>query len=356
MNIHRDPLNGRNFEYYSEDPLASGLTAAATTAGVQSSPGVGVTLKHYMGNNQETQRSGGNSVMSERAAREIYLRGFEIAVKAAQPMAVMTSYNRVQGTYASANYDLNTDLLRGEWGFRGLVMTDWGGNHNATATMYSGNDLIMPGNNPAEVITAAKKVAPTVDVAGLPVYSVSTSFSGALRYAWQLGGFGLSATGTQTVSTTVDATSDLAHPQSGRITTDAAGRQVLTPIPPYASVADAYAATQALLAPESTALTAAQKAAITITGVQRDAGGAVTSYTVVLTGDYPASYDMRLGDLQRSATRVLRIAMQSAPFAELAAQQGVPGIRVGPYSGQFRDLATPVTVTRERIRRPHDRP
>ena len=137
---------------------------------MQSNPGVGVTLKHYDANNQETQRSGGNSVMSERTAREIYLKGFEIAVKAAQPMAIMTSYNRVNGTYSSANYDMNTDLLRGEWGFKGLVMTDWGGSHGAVATMYSGNDLIMPGSNPAEVINATKKVPPTIDVAGLPVY------------------------------------------------------------------------------------------------------------------------------------------------------------------------------------------
>jgi len=110
MNIHRDPLNGRNFEYFSEDPLIAGLTAAGETAGVQSNAGVGVTLKHYAANNQETQRSGSNSVIGERAAREIYLKGFEIAVKAAQPMAIMTSYNRVNGTYSSANYDMNTDL------------------------------------------------------------------------------------------------------------------------------------------------------------------------------------------------------------------------------------------------------
>src|SRR5665647_3316501 len=287
MNIHRDPLNGRNFEYFSEDPLIAGLTAAGETAGVQSNAGVGVTLKHYAANNQETQRSGSNSVIGERAAREIYLKGFEIAVKAAQPMAIMTSYNRVNGTYSSANYDMNTDLLRGEWGFKGLVMTDWGGSHGAVATMYSGNDLIMPGNNPAEVINATKKVPPTIDVAGPPVYTTTVRTSG-LRYSWQFGGLALSATGGETISTTVDSTTDLSNPQSGAFTTDANGQLVFTPVS-YASVADAYAATTSLLA--SNALNNTQKAAITITDVTHATPGddttPVTAYTVVMKGNYP---------------------------------------------------------------------
>jgi Beta-glucosidase-related glycosidases len=344
MNIHRDPLNGRNFEYFSEDPLIAGLTAAGETAGVQSNAGVGVTLKHYAANNQETQRSGSNSVIGERAAREIYLKGFEIAVKAAQPMAIMTSYNRVNGTYSSANYDMNTDLLRGEWGFKGLVMTDWGGSHGAVATMYSGNDLIMPGNNPAEVINATKKVPPTIDVAGPPVYTTTVRTSG-LRYSWQFGGLALSATGVETISTTVDSTTDLSNPQSGAFTTDANGQLVFTPVS-YASVADAYAATTSLLA--SNALNNTQKAAITITDVTHATPGddttPVTAYTVVMKGSYPAN-DMRLGDLQRSAMRILNIAMQSAPFDELASLQGVNGITVGSYTSQFHNLQPVVTTT-----------
>ncbi len=346
MNIHRDPLNGRNFEYFSEDPLIAGLTAAAETAGVQSNHGVGVTLKHYVANNQETERNSSNSVIGERAAREIYLKGFEIAVKASQPMAIMTSYNRVNGTYSSANYDMNTDLLRGEWGFKGLVMTDWGGSHGAVATMYSGNDLIMPGNNPDEVITATTKVEPTIDAAGLPVYTKQTFTFGTFtftRYTWQLGAFTLAANGGETISTTVDSTADLSQPQSGEITQDG-----FVPVDPYSSVDDAYAATTALLAPDSNALNNAQKAAISITDVEHatpgDDSSPVTAYTVVMKGNYPTSYDMRLGDLQRSARRILNIAMQSAPFDELASIQGVNGIDVGSYTAQFRHLKTFVSV------------
>jgi beta-glucosidase-like glycosyl hydrolase len=352
MNIHRDPLNGRNFEYYSEDPLIAGLTAAAETAGVQSNAGVGVTLKHYVANNQETQRNSSNSVIGERAAREIYLKGFEIAVKASQPMAIMTSYNQVNGTYSSANYDMNTDLLRGEWGFKGLVMTDWGGSHGAVATMYSGNDLIMPGNNPGEVMTATTKIEPTIDVAGLPVYTKQTFTFGSFtftRYTWQLGAFSLSASGDETISTTVDSGTDLSQPQSGEIT--AVG---FVPLDPYGSVDDAYAATTALLDPGNNALNASQRAAISITDVTHATPGddttPVTAYTVVMKGGYPASYDMRLGDLQRSAMRILTIAMQSAPFDELASIQGVHGIDVGSYTGQFQDLQQPVTVFKAKVR------
>ena len=151
MNIHRNPLCGRNFEYFSEDPLLTGEFAAAITKGVQKNRGCYVTLKHYCCNNQEDNRNKTNVNVNERALREIYLKGFEIAVKESHPGAVMSSYNKVNGKYVNNSYRLLTQVLRNEWGFDGFVMTDW----FATGRKYgdpahaiaSGNDLIMPGSS-----------------------------------------------------------------------------------------------------------------------------------------------------------------------------------------------------------------
>lgn len=156
MNIHRDPLCGRNFEYYSEDPALTGFVGSEITAGVQSNKGVGVTVKHYITNNQETNRNGVNTSISERTLREIYLKGFEMVVKSAQPMAIMSSYNLVNGTYAAENFDLLTSIPRGEWGFDGMVMTDWGagGRASVDGMMHAGNDLVMPGGTQTRMINA----------------------------------------------------------------------------------------------------------------------------------------------------------------------------------------------------------
>lgn len=150
MNIHRNPLCGRNFEYYSEDPFLSGSMASAITKGVQKVPGCGTTIKHFACNNQEDNRKKSDSILSERTLREIYLRGFEIAIKSSQPMSMMTSYNRINGVHAANNYDICTKVARCEWGFNGMIVTDWTTTEmddmcTAAGCMRAGNDLIMPG-------------------------------------------------------------------------------------------------------------------------------------------------------------------------------------------------------------------
>lgn len=162
INIHRNPLCGRNFEYFSEDPRLSGEMAAAITRGIQQEEGYYVTVKHFACNNQEENRTGVNSNLSERALREIYLKGFEICVREGHAKGIMTSYNKINGIYAPNSRDICTKALRNEWGFDGVVMTDWfstnKGQASSAIAMKSGNDLIMPGTsyNKKEILQGVK--------------------------------------------------------------------------------------------------------------------------------------------------------------------------------------------------------
>jgi beta-glucosidase len=150
INIKRSPLCGRNFEYLSEDPLVTGVLGAAYVRGVQSQ-GVGTSVKHFAANNQETDRMRVSSDVDERTLREIYFPAFERVVRDSDPATIMCSYNRINGTYASENRWLLTDVLRTEWGFRGAVVSDWGAVGNRTAALKAGLDLEMPGTDGATV-------------------------------------------------------------------------------------------------------------------------------------------------------------------------------------------------------------
>ena len=179
MNLHRNPLCGRNFEYYSEDPLLTGKIAAAYINGVQSQ-GAGVSAKHFAVNSQETDRTAVDEQVSQRAAREIYLRGFEIAVRESDPWTIMASYNQINGQYSMGNRDLLTSILRDDWGFKGIVMTDWIGIRQGLETItevQAGNDLMEPGQ-PAQV----KEIVEGVKSGKLDIADVDRNVRRMLEY------------------------------------------------------------------------------------------------------------------------------------------------------------------------------
>lgn len=185
MNIHRNPLCGRNFEYYSEDPLVSGVIAAAMTRGVQSVGGCGTTIKHYACNNREENRMHSDSRVHERALREIYLKGFEICIRSAQPMAIMTSYNLVNNVHTANSYDLCSKAARDEWGFEGLIMTDWTTTENgpdctAAGCMRAGNDLVCPGNP-----TDHQNLREELESGALSIEEIKRCIARLVQIVWQ---------------------------------------------------------------------------------------------------------------------------------------------------------------------------
>ena len=176
MNIHRSPLCGRNFEYYSEDPLVAGKIAAAYVRGIQSQ-GVGTSIKHFAVNSQETNRTFVNEVVSQRALREIYLKGFEIAVKESDPWTVMSSYNQVNGEFAQQSHGLLTTILRDEWGYKGIVMTDWGAKEGTMKAVIAGNDLMEPGNQ-----TEINRIIEGVNNGTIPMADLDRNARRILQY------------------------------------------------------------------------------------------------------------------------------------------------------------------------------
>lgn len=316
MNIHRNALCGRNFEYYSEDPFVTGSMGIAETIGVQSNEGIGVCIKHFAANNQENNRNAVNNTIDERTLREIYLKAFEMVVKGAQPMSIMSSYNLNNGVPAADDYDMLTDITRGEWGFGGLVMTDWGGGQSTPSiSMHAGNDLIMPGNSVEDItlrgFTDEEPVFGEDDV--YPEVTVQQSFFGKrASAAW--GEFVLDANGDTEIVKTVDKA---VYDEAVRDGLDDAQETISV------KVSD-------LIAQIGDAATVAENEDGTV--------------TITYKGYYKDN-NITLGDLQKSTMNILNVVMQSNQFANL-----VDDVEAPKYTEEYADsLTTYKTVEKTEV-------
>ena len=322
LNIHRDPLCGRNFEYFSEDPVISGTMASAITLGVQEEPGVGACLKHFSANNQETDRSGTDSIVSERALREIYLKGFEIAVKESKPMSIMTSYNQINGVPAADSYDMNTNIARGEWGFEGLIMTDWnGGVSHPSTSMHAGNDLIMPGgaSKANEIIIGAEDVKPTFEANGQIGLKDELMYMFSYKSAaW--GDFEVSADGTQTAEAKLGDDYTASVGEDGKILVN--GQEIYREYQ-----ANFWAGTGNYKTPVTT----------DVASVSED------GKTIVYKGTYKENNNICLGDVQKSAINNLKVIMQSRDMARIY------GTTTRSYTALCGDLTNYQTVNKSEI-------
>ncbi len=305
LNIQRDPLCGRNYEYYSEDPTLCGVTATSFIKGVQQHEGISVSPKHFAGNNQETDRTTVNTSATERTWREIYLKGFEMLVKNAAPATIMTSYNLVNGTEAAENYSLVMNILRGEWGYNGLVEVDWGGSNEAMQTIASGNDNIQPGDGAEQdlyfgIADAATGVASVQDDGTLSA-----------------GAFNNVAGGEEVVSRDFDI--DFEVPTSLYVTEEINGQDPNGNY--YARVIESEiskgTASVEFIDADGNATAIADSNAedgVKMEDINRDDYVAIR---ISYYGNYEKNTYLYVGDLQRAAMNVLRVVMNSIQMGEL---------------------------------------
>lgn len=365
MNIHRNPLCGRNFEYYSEDPLISGLVGGFETLGVQENAGVGVALKHFAGNNQENGRESQNDVATERAFREIYLKQFEIAVKISNPMGIMTSYGLINGTPTANDWELLEDILRTEWGFDGIVMTDWHGSGGMTdaMAMHAGNEMIMPGNLGATAIVPyITDLAPEIKIdengiavdGGYPTTEPLTRVFGGGAFIWRdlrinWGDYRPDPNGADfTVVTTEEAfTTSVRTVMGENEFVDKTIEELVMEMQEQG--------TASFVKNEDGTVTITYKLIQVSTNDNTNYAPDYKDHAITIGVNVLGQADynpLSLADLQKAAKRVLNVAMRSLQWQEVldeyaaASGEDMSEYAVGSYTEAVGDTDTYVTVTK----------